>query len=176
MENLVLIDWLSATFKTPLIKSDDKKTQLEYAEQFVSAMGLDLGDFEVADGPNGKNNRLWLDGINIHLPSDNKDYCWLEMSGSGCRAFETYGNGNWNSLLEWCVYNTNIKRLDCAFDDHSGILDMKQLVIDTYFNTIPFFIHSAKLRSLIINTDKNIRTFSTMINTCTLITSTIIKT
>lgn len=134
MENLVLIDWLSATFKTPLIKSDDKKTQLEYAEQFVSAMGLDLGDFEVADGPNGKNNRLWLDGINIHLPSDNKDYCWLEMSGSGCRAFETYGNGNWNSLLEWCVYNTNIKRLDCAFDDHSGILDMKQLVIDTYFN------------------------------------------
>ena len=51
MENLVLIDWLSATFKTPLIKSDDKKTQLEYAEQFVSAMGLDLGDFECRGEP-----------------------------------------------------------------------------------------------------------------------------
>ena len=134
MDNIVLFDWLSVTFKTPYILRDDKLSQLEFAENFASALGIDLGAFDVADGPHGKNNRLWLDSINIHLPSDSKDFCWLEMSGSGCRAFETYGHGNWHSLLEWCVNNGNIKRLDIAFDDHSGILDMKQLVIDTYFN------------------------------------------
>ena len=134
MDNLVLFDWLSATIKTPLIKYDDKKSQLEYAEHFISALGLDVGMFDVADGPHGKNNRLWLDGINIHLPSDNKDFVWLEMSGSGCRAFETYGHGNWHSLLEFCVINANIKRLDVAFDDHNQILDMRKLVEDTYFN------------------------------------------
>lgn len=134
MENIVLFDWLSATMKTPLVNGEDKETQLSYAEHFISALGLDAGMFTTTDGPHGKNNRLWLDGINIHLPNETKNYVWLEMSGSGCRAFETYGHGNWNSLLEFCVNNSNIKRLDCAFDDHNQILDMQQLVIDTYFN------------------------------------------
>jgi hypothetical protein len=59
---------------------------------------------------------------------------WLEMSGQGCRAFESYGTGDYESLFRLVVNNPkefNITRLDIAFDEFSGILDADRLMNDT---------------------------------------------
>lgn len=58
---------------------------------------------------------------------------WLEMSGQGCRAFETYGLGDYNVIFDLvlnCDY-INITRLDIAFDEYSGILDISRICDDT---------------------------------------------
>lgn len=54
----------------------------------------------------------------------------LDMSGNGCRAFETYGHGDWLKLLsDICNLDTqvNFTRIDLAFDDHEGILDINRI-------------------------------------------------
>ena len=54
----------------------------------------------------------------------------LDMSGTGCRAFEQYGHGDWFNLLTYmhehcsCV---NVTRLDLAYDDHTGVLDINRI-------------------------------------------------
>ena len=68
----------------------------------------------------------------------------VNLSGTGCRAFESYGSGNWLKLFAFLFRDTdqiardqlkfkhyNITRVDLAFDDHTGILDIKQLETDT---------------------------------------------
>lgn len=67
----------------------------------------------------------------------------LNLSGTGCRSFETYGNGNWLRLLRFIfndpefayqrdhtIYRSNITRLDIAYDDHIGILDIQRMELD----------------------------------------------
>lgn len=135
MDNIFLFDWLSATLPVdgdwPCGNATDGST-------FIQLLGIEDVSFQVLNGPHGPNKRLWFDGISIHLPTDKHPFLWLEMSGTGCRAFETYGHDNWKMLLNVILQFCNITRLDIAFDDHSGILDMSQLVLDTYFN--PCFV------------------------------------
>jgi hypothetical protein len=51
------------------------------------------------------------------------------MSGQGCRAFETYGHGDWEKLFREVQSSDlyHVTRLDVAFDDHVGLLDMEVL-------------------------------------------------
>lgn len=135
MENIVLFDWLSATLPED---GDWPCGDARDGSSFIQILGMTDVSFQVLNGPHGPNTRLYFDGISIHLPTDKAPFCWLEMSGSGCRAFETYGHGNWKQLLNIFIQFCNITRLDIAFDDHDGILDMSQLVLDTYFN--PCFV------------------------------------
>ena len=129
MQNLILLDWLSATrARTPSDTINDDDTGFS----MIEALGMQECHFQIFDGVKGFSKRLWFDGISIHLPSHKMPYLWLEMSGSGCRAFETYGSGNWFALLNTLIQmGCNIKRIDLAFDDHSGILDMPTLINDT---------------------------------------------
>lgn len=135
MDNIVLIDWLSATLpldgEWPCGNASDGST-------FIQLLGMSEIPFQVLNGPHGQNKRLYFDGISIHLPVEAHQYLWLEMSGTGCRSFETYGNGNWKELIHVIYEYCNITRIDLAFDDHTGILDMSQLVSDTYFS--PCFV------------------------------------
>lgn len=68
----------------------------------------------------------------------------VNFSGTGCRTFESYGHGNWFRLFTYLFRDTdfiiekqhkfmhyNITRLDLAYDDHTGLLDMYQLEKDT---------------------------------------------
>lgn len=58
----------------------------------------------------------------------------LEMSGTGCRAFEQYGKGDWLQLfndINSTFGRWTVTRLDLAFDDHSGLLDIAQIERDT---------------------------------------------
>lgn len=57
----------------------------------------------------------------------------LEMSGQGCRCFEEYGVGDWIKLLHEicdCVGRVSITRLDLAYDDHNGLLDIYRIEQD----------------------------------------------
>lgn len=58
----------------------------------------------------------------------------LEMSGTGCRAFESHGNGDWIKLLTDITQGqygkVSITRLDLAYDDHVGILDIYRIESD----------------------------------------------
>ena len=61
----------------------------------------------------------------------------LDMSGNGCRAFETYSDYGespdaWLILLErlCALQNVHITRLDLAYDDRTGILPMNRLMQD----------------------------------------------
>lgn len=54
----------------------------------------------------------------------------LEMSGSGCRAFEQYGHGDWLKLLHEildCEGRVSVTRLDLAYDDQIGLLDIDRI-------------------------------------------------
>ena len=99
----------------------------------IDLLGMTGVTWTVSNGVRGYSKRLWFDGINIHLPGEEQHNVWLEMSGSGCRAFETYGHGDWERVFDFARHWCNVTRLDVSFDDHSGLLDMETLVTDTFF-------------------------------------------
>ncbi len=123
-KNIILYDWFSMTSKIDsvdsLITSLDFKTPVKWEESY---------------GFYGYKNRVFFDGISIHYNHCNSesDYPLLEMSGQGCRDFETYTDGNWGRLFQMALdtENYHVTRLDVAYDDHSGILDMMKLIRKT---------------------------------------------
>jgi phage replication initiation protein len=123
LENCILIDWLSITSK------------IHSPQDFIRLLGLQDCVFEsVGKGANGYQDRLYYDHISIHYNGREDMGVWLELSGQGCRVFETLGHGNYDVLFGEVMDNEDqmhITRLDVAFDDHTGILDMDQLVRDT---------------------------------------------
>ena len=68
----------------------------------------------------------------------------VEMSGQGCRTFETYGTGNFGALYAEMLYCNevdkkykplgldamHITRMDIAFDDRQGLLDLPTILDD----------------------------------------------
>lgn len=119
-ENLILFDWFSFTSKV-----DSWVT-------ISDMLGIDSVHFQNVKGARGYLNRAYFDGISIHYGG--RDEVWCEMSGQGCRNFETNGHGCWDALFE-CVSGDkdyHVSRLDVAFDDHSELLDMDQLYVSTY--------------------------------------------
>lgn len=115
-DHLILYDWFSFTAKHHSVES------------MVKLLGLDLDQFEMLPGVRGYESRLYFDGINIH--AGRREEIWCEMSGQGCRAFESYGSGNWEALFSEVLADAeyNITRLDVAFDDHIGIFDLEHMV------------------------------------------------
>lgn len=121
--NLILFDWLTATSK------------IDSVEGIVQLLGMDKPgiSWEIKEAyMNGYPMRQMYGGINIlYGARDNMGVC-LTMSGQGCRTFESYGHGDWFGLLSTFLEDGyNLTRLDLAFDDHTGILDMNRLLDDT---------------------------------------------
>lgn len=83
----------------------------------------------------GYSHRCTFSGITILSGGHNDDMgICLEMSGQGCRAFESYSSLSWIELLRILKdpYNEfNITHIDLAFDDHTGILDIGEILDDT---------------------------------------------
>lgn len=114
-ENIILFDWFSCTFK----KLD--------VFTLIEILGLDKKFFSEAAGARGYIKRLYFQGISIHYGSKSDYITWLEMSGEGCRAFETFGGADWFSLFSYVLDNpdiAHITRLDVAYDDWIGLLDI----------------------------------------------------
>ena len=125
-ESCVIIDWFAITTR-----------QWEPA-QLVAYLGLDIKQFRTTYGFYGYRDRLLYEGISIHFnlrsdPEDEKTSVMLEMSGQGCRQFETSSKLGFMQLF--CDVDNGefeIKRLDIAYDDvdrsgSKGILDIHKI-------------------------------------------------
>ena len=129
--NKILIDWLSFTSK---IDSDFSIFEI---------LGLsDIKDsFEPLYGLQGYKTRLYFDGISIHYCHSKNEGVWVEMSGQGCRTFETFSKTNFTDLFKVIIYNQNngdyhVTRLDVTYDDFGRIIPLKKLskqILDEHF-------------------------------------------
>ena len=120
MENAILYDWFTVTFKDV-----DKET-------IIHLLGMDSCSWQASEkGSRMKYaNRLEFDGISVHWTPE-FDYhhtagICLEMSGQGCRDYETFGSGDWQALFEFVgLAGGHVTRLDISYDDFQGLLDIK---------------------------------------------------
>lgn len=122
--NIFLIDWLTFTVKGSTV--DQVKSLIGLVDQAVH--------WEVLGGCNGYPQSEFYAGVRImYGASDEMGIC-CNMSGQGCRSFETFGMGDWIKLFDILVSlgdNINITRCDLAFDDHTGVLDLVRIQADT---------------------------------------------
>ena len=128
MENRICIDWLSFTTKIHSISS------------ILSVLGMEDCTFESLTGRYGYRDRLHFNGVNIlYNGRENMGLC-VEMSGSGCRTFEEFGNGDYFSIFDEIRDNynenkelrqMNITRIDIAYDDFNDVLDLDLLAQET---------------------------------------------
>ena len=129
--NLLLYDWLSFTIRD--FSLNDIK----------AVLGLTEVTWETKTGVRGYQFRQIFNNITLHYGGELHDEIWVELSGQGCRAYESYGANNWEQLLTFVRdYSHNLTRLDIAFDDHTGVLD-----IDEMFNDAMSFDYISKAKS-----------------------------
>ncbi|MDD6159987.1 MAG: replication initiation factor domain-containing protein [Oscillospiraceae bacterium] len=120
--NVVLYDWLSFTTKdfTPL--------------GLIDFLGLDHCTWTSMPGARGYKDRLYFGSISIHFNGRDDMGVWCEMSGQGCRSFEDFTTlpNKWDDLISDLLYmGMHVTRLDVAFDDHTGLLDINRIAADT---------------------------------------------
>ena len=121
-ENVVLYDWLSFTSKqhTP--------------QELIEALGLSHCPWTETTGARGYRDRLYFGCISVHYNGRDDMGVWCEMSGQGCRNFEDLSTlpKQWDDLFDFIFANNlHITRLDVAYDDHTGVLDIDRVADDT---------------------------------------------
>lgn len=120
--NLILYDWLSFTSKK------------HSPRQLISALGLDDVPWETVKGAQGYKDRMYFGSISIHYNGRADMGVWVELTGQGCRTFESLSTLSdcWKDIF-WFVFANDLKvtRLDVAYDDHEGLLDMDTMERDT---------------------------------------------
>lgn len=80
----------------------------------------------------GYRDRKYFSSISVHYNGREDMGVWVEMSGQGCRAFESISQLGWPGLFSFISESgLKITRLDVAFDDHTGILHMRDIIEDT---------------------------------------------
>lgn len=120
VQNKILFDWVSITSK------------IDSVESIIEMIGFDDVRFVDTYGLYGYKHRLLFDGVSI-MYGGIHDTVMLEMSGQGCRCFESYGNGDFYSLFRHVLENpddVNITRLDVAYDDFNYLLDLDAIYQD----------------------------------------------
>lgn len=122
-ENIILYDWLSFTSK------------VDSPDSIIKLLGLtnDGINWLPTYGMYGYKDRYYFSGISIHYNSANDDI-FVNFSGTGCRAFEQYSECDWSVIFNLLVNdrkNYNITRLDVAYDDHEGLIDIDKLFAET---------------------------------------------
>ena len=122
-ENIILYDWLSVSSKDPDPQS------------WFPLLGMEGFPWEEMEhGRNGYRKGLYYGSISIMYDGNENMGTCLEMSGQGCRTFESEGTGDFDGLFQLfqdCQDLYHVTRLDVAFDDHTGLLDMDQVYRDT---------------------------------------------
>ena len=119
-ENLVIYDWLSFTSK------------VHTPDQLIAALGLSHVPWTETKGARGYRDRKYFSCISIHYNGRSDMGVWVEMSGQGCRTFESLSKVGWEGIFSFIRDNgLKITRLDVAYDDHSGILNIREIASDT---------------------------------------------
>lgn len=122
MDDLILYDWLSFT---------SKRSNPYY---IADLLGLKDIPWQTTKGAHGYQLRLYFNCISIHFSGRDDMGVWCEMSGQGCRAFESLSTlpNKWDDLFAAIqAERLSITRLDVAYDDHTGTLDIDQIIQDT---------------------------------------------
>ena len=95
-------------------------------------MGLSSCPWQEIKGAHGYRDRKYFSSISVHYNGRKDMGVWVEMSGQGCRAFESISQLGWPGLFSFISESgLKITRLDVAFDDHTGILHMRDIIEDT---------------------------------------------
>ena len=124
MQSNILVDWL--TFSSKL---DDVHSIIRFLGMEDCSFERCSGRYYYGSGLRFGNTSVYYDGLSADM-----GVC-VEMSGQGCRDFETFGTGDWHSIFERYVEKrplVNISRLDVAYDDFDRLLDLDQLISDTF--------------------------------------------
>lgn len=119
-ESIVIYDWLSFT------------SRIHTPQELMEALGLSHVSWTQTRGAHGYRDRLFYSSISIHYNGRDDMGVWVEMSGQGCRAFESFSAVGWDRLFLFIRENElKITRLDVAYDDHTGILPLDRVILDT---------------------------------------------
>lgn len=129
VENCYLIDWLSFRCESMTFR------------QMQEYLGLLDADWQIGPGFYHYKLRYWCGGISIHYGSEECTGVLVEMSGSGCRTYETAilrrcseltAVDIWREMFTDILSNDNfvVTRLDVAFDDHTGVFPMQRMIYD----------------------------------------------
>lgn len=122
-ENKLLIDWLSFTSK------------IHSPASMIDMLGLCGIRFQEIYGMQGYQSRYYFNGISIHYNSQRNEGVWVEMSGQGCRAFETYCSYDDGFLYLFEYFKQSpedyhVTRLDVAYDDFEGVIPLESFARD----------------------------------------------
>lgn len=124
MQSNVLIDWLTFSSKIDTVYS------------ILERLGLHENQFNPVSGRYYYAHAVRFGHITIYYDGMSPDMgICVEMSGQGCRDFETFGNGEWDSFFRYYIDNRdniNISRLDVAYDDFDRLLDLDLICADTF--------------------------------------------
>lgn len=133
-ENRLLFDWVSIS------------TRKHDPGQIMELIGMTDVPWQIVKGGNGYTHRYTFGDISISYSEGSmamvNGFYLLEMSGQGCRSFETYGNGDYNKLFSLVQaefgkppvdQDVRVTRLDIAFDDVTGVFDLL-LIAGKIFN------------------------------------------
>lgn len=122
-QNLIIWDWLTIS-----CKYDDP-------DVWKVILGMEDCEWQLLDhGANGYRQAYFFGSVSIWFDGQPGMGCCVNLSGQGCRSFEEYGTGDYEALFARVLSAPdifNITRIDIAFDDHTGILDIQQLALDT---------------------------------------------
>lgn len=140
--NVFLIDWLTVVFHN---------VSVSFVQSLLGLYGPDVPWETEYAFRNGYPCRTSYKHINILWGADDERFyksddkksasekvrsdmgICLDMSGQGCREFENIQGNDWLKFLhDICDrdFKTNITRLDLAYDDHTGILDLNRIACD----------------------------------------------
>lgn len=124
MQSNILIDWI--TFSS---KMHDVHSMIEF-------LGLDDVEWKKCSGRYYYGEGWRFGHITIYSEGLSADMgICIEMSGQGCRDFESFGTGDWDSIFRLYVDRPvlfNISRLDVAYDDFDRLLNLDLLIRDTF--------------------------------------------
>ena len=95
-------------------------------EDMITLLGLDGVNFIDLGSTRGYHHRYYYDGVSIMFGGREYNDVFVEMSGQGCRVYESYGNDDWFGLSYYVLVTESAKmcRIDVAYDDFNGLLDL----------------------------------------------------
>ena len=118
IENRSLLDWVSFTFK------------LDDPHEVAGIIGIDTDLFTPFPfGFSGYRKSLRFGNISIYFDGRDDMGCHVEMSGQGCRQFESHFSENpWQELVQTVLSeNGKFTRMDLAIDNVDGALSLEKV-------------------------------------------------
>lgn len=145
LENVFLIDWLSITFHG--CKVDELQSMLGLTKYDWVTTSSFVNGYPMVTSFSNIHIRWGADDPRFYRDSVDKSGAFrsaeskvrndmgiqLDLSGQGCRSFEEFSEFSWFDLFER-IYRFggrfSVTRIDLAYDDHTGLLDIWRLRYD----------------------------------------------